>query len=176
MVQFSLSCFLWSLQGARGWQEEGLWAHAESVAGLGLSGLSCCTRSLTVSVHDKATGQTLSCWPFLLLDSARAGMLTVLLGVGMALWSTVCAPFNRGRGATELCSLAHLLGLHVVSQNAADHLLLTWFSSLSAVTVSYVIICLWSVSRILKHIVFVHFVQFHSCLLSMSTLDRSQKS
>ena len=47
---------------------------------------------------------------------------------------------------------------------------LPWLSSLSTVTVSLIVLCFWSISRILKHIIFVQFLRFLNCLLNMTAL------
>lgn len=137
------------------------------VAGLGFSTLQCCTRSLTGSASDPATGQMLSCWPFLLVESA---VRTVLTGVGSAPPCTGRASFH-GAGKLPMLVAWPLLGAACCEPGChSPPPFLPWFSSLSAVTLPHIVLCFWSISRILKRIIFVHFVRFLNCVLNMNAL------
>ena len=137
------------------------------VAGLGFSNLQCYTCSLTGSVRDIATGQMLSCWPFLLVEST---VWIVLTGMGSAPLCTGRASFHRAEKLPTLMAWP-LLGAACCEPGChSPPPFLPWFSSLLAVTVPHIVLCFWSVSRILKRIIFVHFVQFLNCLLNMTAL------
>ena len=118
-------------------------------------------------MRDIATGQVLGCWPFLLVESTA--------GQGWQVWALPRPAQgthpSTGQRSCRCSWPGPLLGAACCKPGChSPSPFLPWISSLSTVTVSLIVLCFWSISRILKHIIFVHFLQFLNCLLNMTTL------
>ena len=114
----------------------------------------------------------LGCWPFLLVEST---VRTGLTGVGSAPPCAGRTSFHRAEKLPMLVAWP-LLGAACCKPGCHRPFpFLPWFSSLSTVTFSLIVRCFWSVSRILKHIIFVHFLRFLNCLLNMPALGSQRR-